>query len=83
MMATELEIIQDGQTFQKEIALNKLSSMAFQQADRNVIHVNNESTSIHTIEKILKDSTDTFIQNLDKISKMNIKDDKVKLLIYE
>lgn len=78
MMANELEIIQDGQAFQKEIALNKLSSIALQQARRNIIHVNDELTSTHTIEKTLKESTDKFIQNLEKISKLDIKDDKVK-----
>ncbi|XP_024887108.1 dynein regulatory complex protein 9-like [Temnothorax curvispinosus] len=75
MMANELEIIRDGQAFQKEIALNRLSSITFQQARRNVIHVNDVS-STHTIEKTLKESTDMFIQNLDKISKVDIKDEK-------
>lgn len=78
MMADKLEIIQEGQAFQKETALNKLSSIALQQARRNVIHVNDESTSTHIIEKTLKESTDKFVQNLDKISKIDIKDDKVK-----
>lgn len=76
-MAKELEITRDEQTFQKEIALNTLSSIALQQAYRNVIHLDDVSPSIYTIEKTVKESTDMFIQNLNKISK-NIKDEKVK-----
>lgn len=76
MMANELEIIRDEQAFQKEIALNRLSSITLQQARRNIIHVDNMSTN--TIKKTLKESTDMFIQNLNKLSKMDIKDKKVK-----
>ncbi|XP_025988484.1 dynein regulatory complex protein 9 [Solenopsis invicta] len=81
MMANELEITQDGQAFQKEMALNKLSTIILEQARRNVIHVDDKPTSEHTIEKTLKESTDMFIQNLDKIFKMDIKNDKSLHLI--
>ncbi|XP_018363544.1 PREDICTED: IQ domain-containing protein G-like [Trachymyrmex cornetzi] len=83
MMVNELEITQDEQTFQKEIALNRLSSITLQQARRNVIHVDDESTKEHkhTIEKTLKKSTDMFIQNLNKISKIDVKDKKLLDLI--
>jgi len=78
MMAHKLEITRD-QTFQKEIALNRLPSITLQQANietcKNVIH--DMLTSEHIIKKTLKKSTDIFIQNIDKISKMNIKDKKV------
>lgn len=76
MVTNELEI-QDVQTFQKENALNKLSSITIQQARRNVTRVDDVSINEH-IEKTLKEATDMFIQNLDKISKMDIKDEKVR-----
>ncbi|XP_011707319.1 PREDICTED: cilia- and flagella-associated protein 58-like [Wasmannia auropunctata] len=74
MTASELEITRNQQAFPKEIALNRLSSITLQQARRNVIHVDDSSTSERIIEKTLKESTDQFIQNLEKISKMDIKD---------
>jgi len=77
IMAHKLEITRD-KAFRKEIALNRLSS-TLQQANietcKNVIH--DVLTSEHTIKKTLKKSTDLFIQNLDKISKKDIKDEKV------
>jgi len=77
IMAHKLEIRDEA--FQKEIVLNKVSSITLQQSNietcRNVIH--DVLTSEHTIKKMLKKSTDIFIQNLEKISKMDIKDKKV------
>lgn len=77
MMTNELEI-QDVQTFQKENALNKSSSITIQQARRNVTQVDDVSINEYIIEKTLKEAIDMFIQNLDKISKMDIKDEKVR-----
>ncbi|KYQ55580.1 IQ domain-containing protein G [Trachymyrmex zeteki] len=78
-MVNEQKTIRDEQTFQKEIVLNRLSSITLQQAHRNVIHV--ESTNKHTIEKTLKETTDMFIQNLNKICKTDVKDKKLLDLI--
>lgn len=78
-MVNEQKTIRDEQTFQKEIVLNRLSSITLQQAHRNVIHV--ESTNKHTIEKTLKETTDMFIQNLNKICKTDVKDKKVSNII--
>lgn len=79
-MINELKISQDIQAFQKDIALNKLSSIIVQQARRNKIIVDDASTDGHIVEKTLKQTTDVFMQNINKISR--IRDEKVRLILY-
>lgn len=79
-MINELKVSQDIQAFQKNIALDKLSSIIVQQARRNVIIVDDTSTDGHTVEKTLKQTADTFMQNMHKVSKR--KDEKVRLTLY-
>lgn len=80
-MINELGVSQDIQAFQKDIALDKLSSMTAQQARRNVIILDDVSTDGHAVEKTLKQTSDTFMQNLNKVSK-DIKNEKVRLTLY-
>lgn len=76
-MINELKISQDIQAFQKDIALNKLSSIIVQQARRNKIIVDDASTDGHIVEKTLKQTTDVFMQNINKISR--IRDEKTNI----
>ncbi|EZA50944.1 hypothetical protein X777_10572 [Ooceraea biroi] len=71
---------QDVQAFQRDVALDRLSSITLQQARRKVTLVDNvtlESMNERTIEKALKQTADIFMQNLDKVSKMDMNDDRV------
>ncbi|XP_050455609.1 dynein regulatory complex protein 9-like isoform X2 [Cataglyphis hispanica] len=79
-MINELGVSQDIQAFQIDIALDKLSSITAQEARRNVIILNDASTDGHAVEKTLKQTSNTFMQNLNKISK-NIKNEKPLHLI--
>ncbi|RLU15106.1 hypothetical protein DMN91_012993 [Ooceraea biroi] len=70
---------QDVQAFQRDVALDRLSSITLQQARRKVTLVDNvtlESMNERTIEKALKQTADIFMQNLDKVSKMDMNDDR-------
>jgi len=81
-MINELKVSQDIQAFQKDIALDRLSSIIVQQARRNVIIIDDASTDGHAVEKTLKQTTDTFMQNLNKIIVSKIEDEKVRLTLY-
>lgn len=81
-MINELKVSQDIQAFQKDIALDKLSSIIVQQARRNVIIVDDALTDGHAVEKTLKQTADMFMQNMNKVSKMDIRDEKVRLTLY-
>lgn len=81
-MINELKVSQDIQAFQKDIALDRLSSIIVQQARRNVIIVDDASTDGHAVEKTLKQTADTFMQNLNKIIVSKIEDEKVRLTLY-
>lgn len=70
---------QDVQEFQRDIALDRLSSVIQEQARRKVTLVNNESTKEHTVEKTLKQTVDRFMQNLAQMSKVDdVKDQRVR-----
>lgn len=77
MMINQLDTSQDVQAFQRDIALGRLSSITLQQARRNVTIVDNISHE-NAIEEAFRQTTDMFLQNLDKITKMDIRDDKVR-----
>ncbi|XP_070172059.1 dynein regulatory complex protein 9-like [Polyergus mexicanus] len=79
-MINEMRVSQDVQAFQKDIALDRLSSIIVQQARRNVIIVDNASTDGHAVETTLKQTADTFMQNMNKVSNkvfINIKNEKI------
>ncbi|XP_029661740.1 dynein regulatory complex protein 9-like [Formica exsecta] len=78
-MINEVRVSQDIPAFQKDIALDRLSSLVAQQARRNVIIVDDASTDGHAVEKTLKQTPDTFMQNMNKVSNkvfINIKNEK-------
>lgn len=84
-MINELKVSQDIQAFQKDIALDKLSSITAQQAHRNVIILDDALTDGHAVEKTLKQTSDTFMQNINKVFNkvsINIKNEKVRLTLY-
>lgn len=81
-MINELKVSQDIQAFQKDIALDRLSSIIIQQARRNVIIVDDALIDGHAVEKTLKQTTDTFMQNMNKIIVSKIEDEKVRLTLY-
>lgn len=84
-MINEVRVSQDIQAFQKDIALDRLSSIVAQQARGNVIIVDDASTDGHAVEKTLKQTPDTFMQNMNKVSNkvfINIKNEKVRLTLY-
>ncbi|XP_014481880.1 PREDICTED: uncharacterized protein LOC106748150 [Dinoponera quadriceps] len=68
---------QDIYAFQKEVALQRLSTLALQQARKNVIFADDALAGENAIEETRKQSTNTFLQNLDKISKMEIMNETV------
>ncbi|CAL1679942.1 unnamed protein product [Lasius platythorax] len=82
-MINELKVSQDIQAFQKDIALDKLSSIIVQQARRNVIIVDDALTDGHAVEKTLKQTADMFMQNMNKVSKMDIRDEKTNIKLED
>lgn len=77
MTISELSTSQDAHVFQKEVALQRLSTTALQQARRNVIFVDDASANENAIEETQRQSS-IFLQKPDKISKMKITDETVK-----
>lgn len=64
------------QAFQRDIALDR--PIFYQQARRNVILIDDASLNQHTVKNTLKQTTNTFMKNFDKISKMDFRDKKVR-----
>ncbi|EFN80476.1 hypothetical protein EAI_08379 [Harpegnathos saltator] len=78
MTVSEFSTSQDVHAFQKEVALQRLSTIALQQARRNVIFAGDASANENAIEETRKQSASIFLQNLDRLSKMEITDETVE-----
>jgi len=70
-MINETDSFQDIQAFQRDIALDRLSSITFQQARRNVILIDDASLNEHTVKNTLEQTADTFMKNLNIKAKLN------------
>lgn len=79
-MINKTNLFPKVQATQKDITLDRPLSITLQQTHENVILIDGASLNEHTVKNKLKQTTDTFMKNLNKISKMrdNIRHKKVK-----
>lgn len=78
MTINELNTSQDVYAFSKEVALQRLSTIAPQQTRRNMIFASDASANENAIEEMRKQSASIFLQNFNRISKIEITDETVK-----